>query len=212
MKMRIDINLNTKKKRTSKRKRKKGKKKEMFFFISWIILAALSGLFSDPAAQQNLLPTLISLVLLIIVSSIVILVGYKLYKKWTEFTVLEKVKKSNIHKIDKMNGDKFEEYLGHLFSTLGYDAEVTKTSGDQGADLVLKNEESIIVVQAKRYENNVGNSAVQEIYSAKNFYGANDAWVVTNSYFTKSAKELAEVNDVKLIDRDQLIELILQVK
>jgi restriction system protein len=66
------------------------------------------------------------------------------------------------------------------------------------------------VVQAKRYgyKNCVSLSAVQEVYGAKAYYRANQAWVVTNSYFTKQAKELAAACDVKLIDREELQALI----
>ncbi|MGG7279749.1 putative restriction endonuclease [Escherichia coli] len=38
----------------------------------------------------------------------------------------------------------------------------------------------------------------------KTFYGCDEAMVVTNSYFTRSAKELAESALVRLIDRDEL--------
>ena len=50
---------------------------------------------------------------------------------------------------------------------------------------------------------------VQEIIGAVKMYDANEAWVVTNSYFTKQAIKLAEINDVYLIDRDELIDIIL---
>ncbi|MEG0473449.1 MAG: restriction endonuclease, partial [Solibacillus sp.] len=40
-------------------------------------------------------------------------------------------------------------------------------------------------------------------------YNATEAWVVTNSHFTKQAKKLADINGVYLIDRDELIDIIL---
>lgn len=43
-------------------------------------------------------------------------------------------------------------------------------------------------------------------------YDATEAWVITNNYFTKQAQKLAETNDVYLIDRDELIEMILDTK
>jgi HJR/Mrr/RecB family endonuclease len=45
---------------------------------------------------------------------------------------------------------------------------------------------------------------VQQASSAKAFYGCDEAMVVTNSYYTKSAKELASTAGVRLIDRDGL--------
>ncbi|MBM6602313.1 restriction endonuclease [Priestia megaterium] len=117
--------------------------------------------------------------------------------------------KADMPYIDKMDGRQFEIYLQILFRHLGYHPEVTKQSGDFGADLVMKRDEKI-VVQAKRYgyKNRVSLSAVQEVYGAKAYYQANQAWVVTNSYFTKQAKELAAACDVKLVDREDLQELI----
>lgn len=80
-------------------------------------------------------------------------------------------------------------YLKALFQQLGYKPHVTQKSGDFGADLVMKGKDKI-VIQAKRYgiKNRVSLSAVQEVYGAKAYYKANQAWVVTNSYFTKQAK------------------------
>ena len=85
-----------------------------------------------------------------------------------------------------------------------------KRTGDQGADLILKTGNHIIAVQAKRYSSNVGNTAIQEIYTSLNVYGANEGWVVASSGFTSSAKELARKNNVKLFDRKGLLELIEQ--
>ncbi|MCF8890679.1 restriction endonuclease [Priestia megaterium] len=117
--------------------------------------------------------------------------------------------KADMPYIDKMDGRQFEIYLQILFRHLGYHPEVTKQTGDFGADLVMERDEKI-VVQAKRYghKNRVSLSAVQEVYGAKAYYRANQAWVVTNSYFTKQAKELAAACDVKLVDREDLQELI----
>lgn len=124
----------------------------------------------------------------------------------------ERLKKSGIHEIDKMDGVVFEHYLKELFITNGYKVEVTKSSGDYGADLILKKENKKIVVQAKRYSKPVGIKAVQEIKAAQNHYKAQEAWVVTNNYFTKAAFNLAKSNNVSLIHRDRLIEMSLNIK
>ncbi|WP_445661950.1 restriction endonuclease [Bacillus sp. FSL K6-1338] len=124
---------------------------------------------------------------------------------------LDLLRQSSINQIDQMNGRQFEEYLSSLYQALGYQTEVTKGSGDFGADLVLKNNGTKIVVQAKRYKNKVGIQSVQEVVGAKRYYDAVHAWVVTNNYFTEPARKLAHANDVLLIDRDLLIKLSAQV-
>ena len=62
-------------------------------------------------------------------------------------------------------------------------------------------------VQVKKYTGRVGVAAVQEVYAAKTYYNAAYAIVVTNSYFTKQARELAAKLYVTLVDRDKLIAL-----
>ena len=124
---------------------------------------------------------------------------------------LETSGRITIEKIDRCTGVEFEEILNELFSRLGYHVETTKSSGDQGVDLLLKQDGEITAVQAKCYSSSVGNSAVQEIIAGKTYYNAHKAIVVTNNYFTSSAKDLAVSANVLLWDRDKLNEMIYQV-
>ncbi|WP_429845431.1 restriction endonuclease [Brevibacillus sp. FIR094] len=48
-----------------------------------------------------------------------------------------------------MDSIQFDQYLGLLFKSQGYQTEVTRTSGDFGADLILHKNGTKIVVQAK---------------------------------------------------------------
>ncbi|WP_339225445.1 restriction endonuclease [Paenibacillus sp. FSL H8-0332] len=91
-------------------------------------------------------------------------------------------------------------------------AEVTKAAGDYGADLVLSKDGKRIVVQAKRYSKNVGLKAVQEVRGTVSHYGASAAWVVTNRDYTEQAYKLAKSNNVRLIGREELIEMLLQMR
>lgn len=118
-----------------------------------------------------------------------------------------------LFKLDKerfnniITGEEFEIYLKNFFEKLGYNAELTKTTGDQGADLIIEKDLEKIVVQAKFYSTPVGNKAVQEVVGAIKFYGANYGMVVTNNTFTKSAVDLASANNIELIDGLKLNEL-----
>ena len=91
---------------------------------------------------------------------------------------------------------------------MGYQVEQTRLSGDQGADLVVVKFGEKTVIQAKCYSGKVGNYAIQEIFAAMNLYKAHKGMVVTNNYFTPAAFELADANNIELIDRDSLEELI----
>lgn len=109
-----------------------------------------------------------------------------------------------MYHVDAMNGYDFEKFLADVFQTAGYDVEETRLSGDQGADLFVSRFGKKIVIQAKNYSGTVGNAAVQEAVAAKSFYGCDEAMVVTNSTFTRSAIELAQATAVRLIGRREL--------
>jgi formylglycine-generating enzyme required for sulfatase activity len=110
--------------------------------------------------------------------------------------------------IDQMAGFDFEEYVGQIYRKLGYSVQNTSLSGDQGADLVLFKDGEKVAVQTKRYAKKVSNKAIQEVVASKAMYNCTKAMVVTNNYFTKSAIELADANDVELVDRDDLRHLL----
>lgn len=114
---------------------------------------------------------------------------------------LRKYKHSNLAQIDKMSGEEFEEYLCFVFQNKGYMVKHVGKSHDFGADLILKRNGESIVVQAKRYNSNVGVKAVQEVIAARTYYDCDKCMVVTNSNFTKAAKELADKSGVTLWDR-----------
>ena len=113
--------------------------------------------------------------------------------------------RSGIRRIDRMDGPTFEAYLEILFRRLGYHVQRTRASGDFGADLIVERDGVRTAVQAKRYAKAVGLTAVQEAAAARGKYGCDAALVVTNSTFTRPARELAEANGVELWDREELI-------
>ncbi|RKP44512.1 restriction endonuclease [Cohnella endophytica] len=121
------------------------------------------------------------------------------------------LKNVSITDIDRMeDGSEFEMYLYRLFLELGYQG-VYKTVGarDFGADIVFTDREGIRnVVQAKRYTDSVGISAVQEVFSCMRYYKAKKAIVIASAKFTEPCETLAGINHVKLLDRDDLICMI----
>lgn len=110
--------------------------------------------------------------------------------------------------IDLMTGYEFEEFVSILFSKMGFSTKITKSSGDQGIDIIAEKNNTSFGIQAKRYTGSVGNSSVQETVAGLNHYGLKKGIVLTTSYFTKSAIQLADSNDIILWDRDKLTELV----
>jgi restriction system protein len=107
--------------------------------------------------------------------------------------------------IDRLSGEEFEQFLRTWFRGHGFHRiRTTKKTRDYGADLIMKKHFHTYVVQAKRYDGNIGVHAIQEALAAKAYYNADQAIVITNRYFTYSARTLAKVNDVILMDRETL--------
>lgn len=118
-------------------------------------------------------------------------------------------KKREFVDMDIMDGGEFENFCAEILMEKGYEnVEVTKGSGDQGVDIIAEKDGIRFAVQCKCYSNTVGNKAVQEVYSGKNFYNCQIGVVMTNNYFTKSAIELAASNGTILWDRDYLNKFI----
>lgn len=114
----------------------------------------------------------------------------------------------SISDIDNMDGYEFEDFLVNLYKKMGYNVTHTKYSLDQGADLVVSKFGETTAVQAKCYSGSVGNDAVQQVIASKGYYQCDKATVITNSEFTRAAIDLANSNDVDLINRDGLDKLI----
>ncbi|MCM2674551.1 restriction endonuclease [Shouchella plakortidis] len=150
--------------------------------------------------------------ILAIIALVLTLVVPTAYHSIRDVLETKRLQKSGMPQIDQMNGFQFEYYLQALFFGLGYKPSVTKRSYDFGADLILDGKNRI-VIQAKCYgeKNKVGIDAVQQIYAAKTYYKAQEAWVLTNRSFSPSAIKLAECCNVKLLDRMELQHFILKI-
>ena len=132
----------------------------------------------------------------------------KIYNKYE--LSLSNSNKSNDkeNNIDEMSGLDFEEYSAKILESNGFNnVEVTKSSGDFGVDVIAYKDDIKYAIQCKKYSAPVGIKAVQEVIGSKTMNNCHVAVVLTNNYFTKSAKELAEKNNVLLWDRDKLSEM-----
>ena len=112
--------------------------------------------------------------------------------------------------LDQLSGVEFEEFLAGLFRAQGYAAELTPTTGDYGADLILSKDGQRIAVQAKRYMGSVGIAAVQEALSGQAYCQCHAAWVITTGTFTANALELAQKSGVKMLGRSDIGNLMAQ--
>ncbi|WP_052954489.1 restriction endonuclease [Microvirga vignae] len=98
----------------------------------------------------------------------------------------------------------YERFCAERFTAIGWATRLTKTSGDQGADIICEANQKRLVVQCKLYSGSVGNAAVQEIIAAREYEYADLAAVVSNAPFTVAAKELASAASVLLLHHDEI--------
>lgn len=97
------------------------------------------------------------------------------------------------------SGLQFEVEVRGILEAAGFDVSHTGASGDQGADLMARKDGLSYAVQCKNYSAPAGNSAVQEVLSAKAFYQADYGIVCAPNGFTKSAKSLASSAGILLV-------------
>ena len=111
----------------------------------------------------------------------------------------------SLETIDCMDGYEFERWCAALLSRHGYTkVSLTKETGDQGVDILAEREGIRYAIQCKCYSRDLGNTPVQEVNAGKTFYNCQIGVVMTNRYFTKGAKDLAQSTGILLWDRDWL--------
>jgi restriction system protein len=104
--------------------------------------------------------------------------------------------------IDEMEGHDFEYYCADVLKDMGFlDVQVTRGSGDFGADILAEKDGVTYAVQCKCYDKPIGVKAIQEVYAGRDYYDRMVGVVMTNQYFTQPAVELAQKLNIMLWDR-----------
>lgn len=101
-------------------------------------------------------------------------------------------------------GVDYEIFVENKLKEKGFETQRTSIVGDQGVDIIAIKNGKKIAIQCKYYTKSVSNKAVQEIVAGANFYACDAKVVITNSYFTKSAKQLAASLGVVLIEYNRI--------
>lgn len=109
---------------------------------------------------------------------------------------------------------KFEEFTSHLLSVSGFEAVNRQYTGDKGIDIDGYFSTELVTlnlkVQVKRVSGSLGNNIVLQLRGTlgTDEHGA----IVTTGVFTRQAIEEAESSgkkNIKLVDRDGLVDLVL---
>lgn len=117
--------------------------------------------------------------------------------------------KNEMEILDQSTGLEFENEIAKILPLVGFEeVTVSKGSSDQGIDIFAKKDGENFGIQCKKYSSSVGNKAVQEVISGKEFFNLDKAIVITNSSFTISANELAHKANVTLWNRLNIEQII----
>ena len=117
----------------------------------------------------------------------------------------------DLSNINTMDGHDFEYFCARVMKRNGFDtAEVTRSSGDHGADIIATRNNVRYAVQCKRWSSAVGNKVVQDVFYAKQVYHCHVGIIITNNTFTPAAREAAKEAGIVLWDGDFLKKYISQ--
>lgn len=124
-----------------------------------------------------------------------------------------KPKVQTIKDIDRLNPNLFEATIGALYKKQGFEVYLTPYSNDKGVDVVVLKGGENYLIQAKQTKSLVGNEAIQEICTAKRYYEDRfkepfKLLTITNNDYSSSASILAKSNDIALLNRRHLENLI----
>lgn len=115
-----------------------------------------------------------------------------------------------------MHWEDFEQLVRELFelefARNGGEVRVTQASRDGGVDAVIFDPDPLrggkIIVQAKRYTNTVGVSAVRDLYGTIINEGANSGILITTSNYGHDSYEFAKDKPLKLLNGGHLLALL----
>lgn len=115
-----------------------------------------------------------------------------------------------------MHWEDFEHLVRELFemefARNGGEVRVTQASRDGGVDAIVFDPDPLrggkIVIQAKRYTNTVGVSAVRDLYGTVINEGANTGILITTSDYGHDSYEFAKNKPLKLLNGGHLLALL----
>jgi restriction system protein len=106
----------------------------------------------------------------------------------------------------------FESLITNLFSRMGLETRQTQASRDGGVDCVAFDPRPIfggkVVIQAKRYKNTVGVSAVRDLFGTMQNEGASKGILITTSGYGKASFEFADGKPIELLSGTNLLYLL----
>ncbi|MTH54110.1 restriction endonuclease [Bacillus mangrovi] len=116
-------------------------------------------------------------------------------------------------KVDKLDPWQMQELVGGLLQAMEYNVQVSPKGPDGGVDVLAYKdafgfEKPIIKVQVKHRKSSAGAPEIQQLLGA-NPIDANSLFVSTGG-FTSHAEAVAKHNSVRLVDLEELVDLVVK--
>lgn len=121
----------------------------------------------------------------------------KIKKVWPDLSAEEV---QALLRLSELSGQEFEGLIGQLLRERGFDVELVGGSGDQGIDIVARNETETVVVQCKCYSIHISipPQTLRDFLGATHPYQPCRALFVTTSHLTRKAEEFAETTGIEV--------------
>jgi restriction system protein len=112
----------------------------------------------------------------------------------------------------ELSPTEFESLITNLFTKMGLETRLTQASRDGGVDCVAFDPRPIfggkVVIQAKRYKNTVGVSAVRDLFGTMQNEGASKGILVTTSGYGSASFAFADGKPLELLSGANLLYLL----
>ena len=165
--------------------------------VFWAIVIVALALYADPLVWLGLI--------------LGILVPVSIWIAWEGFALPE------VRHLDyflALTPAEFEHAVADLVVPLGYtDVRVVGGAADLGVDVLCRDRKGRkVAIQVKRYQpgNDISSSAVQTFMGGMVAHEADRGIIVTTSSFSGPARDLAENQDIQLIDGAELTRMLEQ--
>jgi restriction system protein len=181
----------------------------IIFFPCKYILPAIpvSNPFLEGIAHQAL-PTLAPLLALLLL----VAAGFSAFNASRKRRLLDNQK--DIQSIRSISWWEFEELVGEAYRRKGYHVIENGGGGpDGGVDLILKKDDETLLVQCKNWRTlKVGVKVVRELYGVIAGRDATGGIIISSGNFTRETRRFARRKALEMIDGDQLVKMIEEVK
>lgn len=132
------------------------------------------------------------------------------------FIESKEIEVANSPNLAEMDWEDFEHLVRQIFewefSDKGGEVRVTQSSRDGGVDAIVNDPDPIrggkIIIQAKRYTNTVGVSAVRDLYGTIINEGANKGILITTSDYGPDSYKFAQGKPITLLNGGHLLYLL----